>query len=287
MRVDYPEKAYENYFNEELGFYKTIYVPIGQNQEGILGYDTSAFSQNLFLLHLLGFRGWPYVNQIFRGVNFPSSFNGLDEIIQSEIDKLPKIKVNLLFQYKRPSINRSKNGEAWKYWGKEYFYYEIDKHQNDILIKIQCALSSHALVLYAAPALKTFTDLLVSKKNRQIIKNSNFKKASVLQGHKKNTYIKRGHYSIACSEQKEIPDIDLFEYIDEFVTNGKAINSKFIHEFVDKTEKIILEDRYFKNKYLSLVEKYDMKNNSDLFVSFIKMKYICDLTGLLWLIVIN
>src|SRR5690554_8086545 len=95
-------------------------------------------------------------------------------------------------------------GGLQSHWQKEYYRYHVYKEQHEILSKIEQSFGDKALVLYASPAIKSMTELVELKLKRKIIDNSNFQKASKLNGHSKNTYIRAGHYSIACSEPEKI-----------------------------------------------------------------------------------
>ena len=54
MRVNYEEKTFESYFNNELDSRTSVYFPFGQVQEGSIGADSAAFSKNRRLWWRLG-----------------------------------------------------------------------------------------------------------------------------------------------------------------------------------------------------------------------------------------
>lgn len=70
------------------------------------------------------------------------------------------------------------------------------------------------LLLYASPALHKIEDLILAHKSRKVIKYSNLKKIGELNSHHRNTYIKAGNYSIACSEPEKIMNYELLELLE-------------------------------------------------------------------------
>ena len=54
----YEEKTFESYFNNELDRKTSIYFPLGQVQEGVLGLDSVAHSRGWFLWRKLGYPFW-------------------------------------------------------------------------------------------------------------------------------------------------------------------------------------------------------------------------------------
>ncbi|EPL3991176.1 hypothetical protein M2010_002181 [Providencia stuartii] len=58
MDARYEEKTFESYFNNELDRKTSIYFPLGQVQEGILGLDSVARSNSRRLWKTLGYPFW-------------------------------------------------------------------------------------------------------------------------------------------------------------------------------------------------------------------------------------
>ena len=46
MRSNYEEKTFESYFNIELDRKSSCFFPLGQVQEGVLGFDASAYTNS-------------------------------------------------------------------------------------------------------------------------------------------------------------------------------------------------------------------------------------------------
>lgn len=65
----------------------------------------------------------------------------------------------------------------------------------------------------ASPALENVNDL-VDAKQRKCLENTNFRPATELTGHHRNTYIKAGTYSIACSEPEGMGRFDLLQQLE-------------------------------------------------------------------------
>jgi hypothetical protein len=125
MKVDFEEKTYESYFNNELDSKSSVYFPPGQVLEGLLGFDAASNSKNRGLWRTLGFPFWfsPY----FTGVNLRDIAREIEEELDHIIQKIPNIKTNILLQYKRPDYIKTVNGKEWKHWNKEYYRYRIYK----------------------------------------------------------------------------------------------------------------------------------------------------------------
>lgn len=206
MKVDFEEKTYESYFNNELDSKSSVYFPPGQVLEGLLGFDAASNSNNRRLWRKLGYPFWFFPP--FAGVSLLDMAHVLEQKLDHFIDKIPNIKANILLQYKRPEYITTSRGKEWHHWQAEYFRYHIYPSQHQILSKIEQSFGDKALVLYASPAIKSMTDLVNLKKNRKIIDNSNFQKSSKLNNHSKNTYTRAGTHSIACSEPEKLENID-------------------------------------------------------------------------------
>ena len=250
MKVYFEEKTYESYFNNELDSKSSIYFPPGQVLEGLLGFDASANSSNRKLWKSLGFPFWFYPQ--FSGVKLRDIAEELEMEFKHIIQSIPQIKTNLLFQYKRPEYITTANGKEWSHWGKEYYRYSIYKEQHDLLSKIDSTFGDKALVLYAAPAISSLTDLVKFKGNNKIIENSNFKKASELNRHSKNTYVSSGTYSIACSEPERIDNINLISVLESYETNQELENEYFF----TKAREVITEAMQYSPPFTILMKEY-------------------------------
>lgn len=134
MRARFEEKTYENYFNSELARQTDIYFPLGQVQEGSLGFDSSALSSNRRLWRRLGHPFWFYPS--FEGLALQEIANEMEHFLGVTLDNIPSIKTNLLFQYKKPTFIKSPLGREWSYWNVPYYRYDIYKEQHDLLMHI-------------------------------------------------------------------------------------------------------------------------------------------------------
>ncbi len=141
-----------------------------------------------------------------------------------------------------------------------------------------------ALILYAAPTVIDINDLVNQKKRNKVIENSNFKKSSDLSGHERNTYIEAGTYSIACSEPKEIENINLLKFLEISDVSHNLNNNQFIIETRNRIETHMLENETYNESFIFLREKYNSLSEYKKLYSFIIMKIFRDLTGVQWLI---
>ncbi len=286
MRVNFEEKTYESYFNNELDRSSDIYFPIGQVQEGDFGFDSAAFSNNRRLWHRLGHPFW--FSPRFRGVELRDIADEMEDWLNSEIKHVPSMKANLLFQYKKPEYIASSLGKEWHHWDKPYFRYDIYHEQQNLLTHIHSNFQKQILIVYAAPAIYDVNELVDIHLNRKIIDFSNFKRVMDLNGHNRNTYIQAGTYSIACSEPKQIENIDLikeFERISKIHnTNENKNNREFITNFRKQIVTLINEDPFYSNPFKKLNEKISKWHRYELLYSFMIMSNFKHLTGIQWLI---
>lgn len=285
MRSSFEEKTYENYFNNELDKCTKIYFPLGQVQEGSLGFDSSAYSYNHRLWEILGY---PYFIP-FKGCELKEIASIMEEYLEIVIDKIPKMKANLLFQYKKPEYINSHLGKEWDKWNQPYYRYDIYKEQQDLLMRIHLTLGDKVLVIYASPALHKVDDLVDAHISRKIIDYSNFRKAEELKSHHRNTYIKAGTHSIACSDTEEIKNFNLLELLEEkFPTRNEVnynfSNREFIIDFKDKIISIVSENHYFSNSFNKLNSLILEVKHYELFYSILIMMNFKQLIGTQWLI---
>ena len=195
MDARYEEKTFESYFNTELDRKSSLYFPLGQVQEGVLGVDSVAHSRSWRLWRKLGYPFW--LSPPFTGVELQHIAEEMERHLGVEVKNIPAMKVNALFQYKRPQYITMASGAEWHLWHRKYFRYDLYVEQHALLSHIEATFGSDAIVLYAAPAVEDVSDLVRLKKKNAIIANTNFRRASELNGHHRNTYIKAGTYSQA------------------------------------------------------------------------------------------
>lgn len=246
MTTYFEEKTYENYFNVELDRRSSIFFPLGQVQEGFLGFDSSANSRNRKLWRWLGY---PFLFfPQFSGVELREIAHMIEHDLETYIDSLPAMKANLLFQYKRPEYIKTRFGKEWKHWKEPYFRYDIYEKQQKLLSDIENRFQNRILIVYASATARNVDELVEQKLNGSIIKSSNFTRSWDLNGHKRNTYINSGTYSIACSKPKKIENLDILlelEKLEQIETNINISNRQFIINFRRQMSSIISENQYY------------------------------------------
>lgn len=282
MTVEYEEKTYESYFNSELDSKSSIYFPFGQIQEGVIGLDSASYSRNRHLWRMLDY---PFMfRPHYPGIDLKDVANEMQRYLGEVVKNIPSMVVNLLFQYKRPQYLNHKRCKEWHLWNKAYYRYDIYKKQQNLLDNIGRVFGEQALILYAAPAIETSGELIESKKKRTIIENSNFKKASELSGHDRNTYLTAGTYSIACSEPERINNINLIELLESQKMTHDLSNKEFVFKSNENTINALSENKKYYIAYESLMEEYEDIKDYRLLHCFISMKVFRDLTGIQWLV---
>ena len=282
MRVQFEEKTYESYFNNELDQRSSIYFPPGQVLEGLLGFDVSAQTTNRKLWKILGHPFWLFPP--FRGINLQDVAQELDNIIGHIVDSIPRVKANLFIQYKRPEYITTANGKEWIHWNQEYFRYAIYSQQQKLLERIDRHFGDRALVIYAAPAISSLNELVQCKKNKKIIESSNFKKARDLNNHSRNTYIKSGTHSVACSEPERIENISILSELERFEQAETADARESIENTSKSIEEVLASDTYYKAAFNGLMEEYRELKRYKILYSHSVMKCFREVTGVQWLV---
>ncbi|WP_282122172.1 hypothetical protein [Algibacter mikhailovii] len=285
MRAKFEEKTFESYFNNELDRRSKIYFPLGQVQEGSLGFDASSFSRNRRLWRELGHPFWFHPH--FDGLELRDIADEMEHYLGVELDNVPEMKANLLFQYKRPEYITVSTGKEWSHWNEPYFRYDIYKEQQDLLMHIHTTFNSKVLVIYASPSTTDVNELV--KVRKDILNHSNFKNAVDLQGHKRNTYTQSGTHSVACSEPQKIENINILRLLENIkVENNNKTenlnNREFVIQFSSKMRGIISEYPYLKESFNELNDYYSKIEQYKLYHSFLIMNNYRQLTGNQWLI---
>ncbi|CAI8855696.1 Oxidored_FMN domain-containing protein [Pseudomonas sp. IT-232MI5] len=287
MQPKYEEKTFESYFNTELDRRASIYFPFGQVQEGGIGADASGFSRSRWLWWRLGN---PYFLRMpFEGVNLREAADEMEIYIGREIKNIPNIKANLFFQYKRPELITSKFGLEWSHWHQNYFRYDIYQEQQDLLQHLASKFGTKALILYASPALEDVNDLVDAKQRKCLIENTNFRPASELTGHHRNTYIKAGTYSIACSEPEPMERFDLLHQLEAFKGNKSINNQESIIEVANTVRNIALRDSVFGAAYTRELNIYVEAgiDRFPLLFSVVSMSVFRELSGIQWVLALD
>ncbi|MGA7723314.1 MAG: hypothetical protein WCA84_19260 [Ignavibacteriaceae bacterium] len=285
MRSNYEEKTFESYFNIELDRKSSCFFPLGQVQEGVLGFDASAYTNSRKLWRRLGFPFW--FSPPFHGINLREIADEMEYYLRIIIEDIPKMKVNILFQYKKPEYITSSLGAEWPPWQQSYYRYDIYQHQQDLLNHIDNALGNLVFTVYASPAIKDIDDLVTKKINNQIIDYSNFKKARDLNGHERNTYIEAGTYSIAFSEPERIANLNLINELEQLGNdklNSNENNLQFILRFQQQITLIMNQNLYYGESFRKLDELLYELRKYELLYSFLVMHNFRQLTGNQWLI---
>lgn len=287
MQPRYEEKTFESYFNNELDRRAVVYFPFGQVQEGGMGADASGFSRNRWLWRRLGHPF--FFRPPFGGVDLRDIADEMEHHLGQEIRNIPRIKANLLFQYKRPELITTKLGSEWSHWNQKYFRYDVYKEQQALLEHIDAKFGSQALILYASPALVDVNDLVDAKINGCLIENTNFRKASELTGHHRNTYTKAGTHSIACSEPERLESFDLLKNLEQLEDLQASKNEEFMVRFAKSVRVAAGESAFLGGAYRRELQNYVELDTERyrLFFSLISMSIFRDLSGVQWVLAVN
>lgn len=284
MQPKYEEKTFESYFNTELDRRSSIYFPFGQVQEGGIGADAAGFSKSRWLWWRLGYKY--FINMPFIGADLREIADEMERHLGHEIRNIPSIKSNLLFQYKRPEFITSKLGAEWSHWGQKYFRYDIYQEQQALLAHLTSKFGTKALVLYASPALEDVNDLVLAKMKGELMENTNFRRASELSGHHRNTYIRAGTHSYACSDPESIENFDLLALLEQQRPLEDESTSAAITSFANGVRVAVMESAAFGKAYQTLMQPYAEARleNYPYFLAIASMSAVRDITGIQWVL---
>lgn len=256
-------------------------------QEGILGLDSVAHSRRWLLWRKLGYPFW--FSPQFSGVDLTEIAHEMERYLGREVKNIPAMKVNLLFQYKRPQYITMSTGSEWHLWNQKYFRYELYAQQHALLSHIETKFWNDAVVLYAAPSVVDVSELVNLKRAGSIIDHTNFRRARELDGHHRNTYIKAGTYSQACSEPEKIENFNLIEMIEAMKPLQSEDNDKRIISFskqINSAMKDVEGIGYLKTAFENRMNEfrdYELQR-FDLIYSMLTMAVFREVTGCQWLI---
>lgn len=282
MKPRYEEKTFENYFNTELANKSDVYFPFGQVQEGGMGADSSAYSQNQDLWGAIS--NPEQLIKKYEGESLPNIAKHMNNVLGAEINNIPDIKTNILFQYKRPELITTSRGAEWKYWNKKYFRYNIYKDQQLLLEKIATTFGSKVLALYASPALETVNDLVNAMIEKRIIETTNFRPALDLSIHHRNTYIRAGNYSIACSDPERQENFDLLKHLNKLEPSANFNIEDDIIKLSNDIQDIVRKSNIGEtfNRRINAHDKSFLQ--FPILQALIAMGVIRELTGIQWVV---
>jgi len=281
MRIRYEEKTFEGYFNIELANCADVYFPLGQVQEGSIGADAVALTRNRWLWRRLGHPYWFRLK--YQGLPFREIAEEMECFLEKEIGNIPDIKVNVFFQYKRSEYLTSTQASEWAHWLRPYFRYDICREQQALLEHLNSKFQKSVLILYAAPALQDVNELVDYHCNRKIVAHTNFRPATDLAGHGKNTFAEAGTHSWACSEPVRHEYFDLLGNLREQRSPDQK-NSESIIALSKGVSEVLLESS-LAQAFLALVEQYgisQIERSLPLLNAHFVMAAFREITGVQW-----
>jgi hypothetical protein len=132
-------------------------------------------------------------------------------------------------------------------------------------------------------------NLVSLKKNKKILKNTNFRRACELTGHHRNTYIKAGTHSIACSEPRHLENFDLIEIIKRHEPSEYTDNVEFITSFASDIEELTKKYSFISKAYserVSEIQESGVERFKLLYAMF-RMSVFRELTGVQWIVTLS
>lgn len=283
MQIEYEEKTFENYFNAALDKKDIFFFPPGQVQEGSLGADSIADMQSRKLWKQLGFTD--FSNTPLAGLPLAAMAQEMEKYLGQKIKNIPSIQGNILFQFKRSQRMIHSNAEEWHHWSEPYFRYEIYPKQHTLLAQLHLKFSADVLILYAAPAIVSMDDLVQAHIDGKIISKTNFRPAHQLTKHKRNTFVKPGNHSVACSEPSRLESFDL-------ETEARSLRAKVLDpqaalvEFASVVTSVLRRTSY-RRSFDLLMNYYGFQSLAEapLVGAYLQMAVVRELTSIQWVIV--
>jgi hypothetical protein len=220
----------------------------------------------------------------FSGVSLREMADEMEDVLGVEIDHIPDMRANLL--YKRPERITSWRGTEWPHWNEPYFRYDIYKEQQALLSHLAGRFGNRALILYAAPALNDVNDLVNVKRRRELIEHTNFRPAADLDNHHRNTYIRAGRHSVACSEPEQFEPFDLLARLKEFEQVQSSDNRSFVKKFAGEVRTAVLADGTLGRAFRGELSEYSEAGieRYPLLFAMLSMQKFKELSGIQWVI---
>jgi len=209
----------------------------------------------------------------------------MEQHLNEEIQNVPAIKSNVLFQYKRSNYLTLSTASEWSFWGRPYFRYDIYPEQQTILEHLHVKFGKSVLILYAAPALHDVNELVDYHINRKIIDNTNFRPAVDLTGHGRNTFADAGTHSIACSDPVRYERFDILEALLERRLTDQN-NFESIVSLSKGVRETLLESPLHRT-FSALAERYEIPESvasAPVLNAHIIMATLRELTGIQWVV---
>ena len=155
-----------------------------------------------------------------------------------------------------------------------------------MLATLDAKFGRKALVLYASPALEDVNDLVSAKMKGDLIENTNFRRASELTGHHRNTYVRSGTHSFACSEPESIENFNLLQLIEQQRPIENQEVGEVIFAFMQGVRASVAESEFFGKAYRTLMQPYVEAKVEEFpyFFLIASMSALREITGIQWLV---
>jgi len=238
MKCHVSEKTFEHHIIGELSqFAQNSYSPDQVAEKG-LGFDASFFLPHRFLFGTYPLSG---LNQKLNhgGVSF-ENMNWLGKELNNV---LPRFKLNMFFQFKRPIYLTRKSANEWGSWNQRYYSYDIEEKQQETLEKLAAFSKGFAQVLYASYACYDKDQYFHISSEKRVLDITNIVEAEELKNHHKYSYVKAGHEGMAHSSAEEVSGMPIEELLSSRTSNdGQSFteNIKIANKVIGK---MLREDR--------------------------------------------
>lgn len=204
MHAEFEEKTYEQHLTSELVHSRRLFFPPGQVFEDIVGFDVALRTSNHHFWRMFPhmYRWWyrmPFMHP--QGIHLRHEWW---EELEHEIEHFPKFKFNCFIQAKRPDKLVRSDAAEYSSWNAPYFRYATFSSQQQALESLALKTSGKAIVVYACPAFRKYSELWAAINSGELVKQSNFCEVAKLNGHSRYSFVLPGNRGIAHSDPTPI-----------------------------------------------------------------------------------
>jgi len=207
ITAEFEEKSYEApLYNQLERGNADIFTP-GQVLENTLGFDRGLFMTQVAIWQTLGYKN-PLRGAALAYYDWPYAFGPARPRAQ-----LPRFKLNLLLQAKRPVYYQRKPRSLRSIGsvGTPLWSFRVTNHQQRLLEVLAARTKGRAHVAYAAAAFHTNFALFMHTKQRTVVQNSTFPSATALAGHEAWYYCVPGAQGAANPNPESVEEAPLLQ----------------------------------------------------------------------------
>lgn len=233
--AEFEEKSYEApLYNQLERGQNRLFVP-GQVLEHTLGFDAGLFVAQSAVWETLGYRT-PLTGAALSYYDWPYAWK-----LPRLKDKLPRFRLNLFLQAKRPVFYQRcpRSLKKISSISAPLWAFKVERDQQRRLEVLAETLSGRAHIAYAAAVFHTYPDLFAHTKRRSIIQNSTFPSAEKLKGHDAWYYRVPGAQGAANPNPESIEEPPLLARLRDLIVSAEPYEAGDLR-WLDDTAKGVI-----------------------------------------------